>query len=309
MAAPKTRILVLGGTGYIGGTILSELLHHQDQYDISALVRRADQAAKLDEVGAKSIRFESLGDINVIRAAAADHDIVVAAASARHESCAKACIEGLGERQRRTGNTVHYIHTSGASMIGDWPVSGERVDTSFHSDLKEDIFMMEKTFPESYSQVRAINQVVVHTGEREHVKTYIVIPPLIFGTGTGLFATSNSQVGSIVELSLAHQPRQAVVVGKGEGVWSRVSIVDVSHLFYLLVQAVGSASPPFGKEGYYFVENGSQSWMSISQKIGEVFKAKGIASTDEVAGITLKEAGDALYGGSEREAEAILASK
>lgn len=38
--------------------------------------------------------------------------VVLAAASARHAECARACIEGLGERGKSTGKTTHYIHVS-----------------------------------------------------------------------------------------------------------------------------------------------------------------------------------------------------
>lgn len=36
--------------------------------------------------------------------------MVIAAASARHEGCAKACLEGLSERAKVTGKATHYIH-------------------------------------------------------------------------------------------------------------------------------------------------------------------------------------------------------
>jgi hypothetical protein len=64
-------------------------------------------------------------------------------------------------------------------MLNDWPVTGERVDESFHSDMEEDIYMQEKNHSETYSAVRKVNQVVIEAGENEGVKTYIVPPPLI----------------------------------------------------------------------------------------------------------------------------------
>jgi hypothetical protein len=66
-------------------------------------------------------------------------------------------------------------------MIGDWPVSGSRVDTKTYSDT-EDIFEIEKDFEkkeEGWSPVRSVNQFVIAEGERLGVKTYIVVPPLI----------------------------------------------------------------------------------------------------------------------------------
>jgi hypothetical protein len=42
---------------------------------------------------------------------------VIAAASARHEGAAKACLEGLAERKKETGRDVHYIHVSSLPII------------------------------------------------------------------------------------------------------------------------------------------------------------------------------------------------
>jgi hypothetical protein len=64
-------------------------------------------------------------------------------------------------------------------MIGDWPETGERIDTTIHSDLDEDIYATEREHPETHSPVRKVDQIVVNTGLKEGVKTYIVPAPLI----------------------------------------------------------------------------------------------------------------------------------
>jgi hypothetical protein len=64
-------------------------------------------------------------------------------------------------------------------MIGDWPVTGDRIDKKTYSDVGDDIFEIERDFPESHSPVRKVNQLVVEVGEKEGVKTHIVVPPLI----------------------------------------------------------------------------------------------------------------------------------
>ena len=64
-------------------------------------------------------------------------------------------------------------------MLGDWPVTGERIDTSTYSDVVDDIYSIESGFLEQYSPVRKINQVVVGLGEDKGVRTYIIPAPLI----------------------------------------------------------------------------------------------------------------------------------
>jgi hypothetical protein len=85
----------------------------------------------------------------------------------------------------------------------------------------------------------------------------------------------------------------------------------LSDLFYLLVHAILDEKPdlPSGKTGYYFAENGIQSWKSISEKIGQVGKELGAFETDEIKTIELKEAADEFYGGDPRHAEGVLGSK
>lgn len=64
-------------------------------------------------------------------------------------------------------------------MVGDWPITKDRVDTKVYSDKHENIFELERDWPESFSPVREVNQLVVEVGEKQGVKTYIVAPPLI----------------------------------------------------------------------------------------------------------------------------------
>ncbi|TVY59233.1 hypothetical protein LCER1_G000238 [Lachnellula cervina] len=311
--AEATRILVLGATGYIGGSALTELTKHnvdkpaRSRYTLSALVRKPQQASILADAGIKPLIFKDLDDFEVIRAAAKDHDIVLAAASARHAECARACIEGLGERGKSTGKTTHYIHTSGASNVGDWPLTGDRIDTSVHSD--EDMYEFEKTHPETLSPVRNVDLRVVELGEQHGVQTYIIVPPLIFGPGTGWFTLGVGQVHQMMQLAL--KKKQAVMLGSGSGIWSRIHILDLSRLFYLLVVAIldHKSDLPSGETGYYFAENGSQSWKSIAEKIGHAGKQIGAFKTDQITKIELQEAADEFFGSNIRDAEGVLGSK
>ncbi|KAH7364128.1 NAD dependent epimerase/dehydratase family protein [Rhexocercosporidium sp. MPI-PUGE-AT-0058] len=303
------RILLLGATGYIGGSILTELIDRNvvNRYVLSALVRKPFQASILADAGVSPLIFKDLDDFDVIRAVARDHDMVIAAASARHIDCARACLLGLGDRAKSTGNETHYIHISGASILGDWPVSGERIDTKIYSDTDDDIYDIEKNFPDAHSPVREVDLVVVETGEKEGVKTYIVPPPLIFGRGTGSFTLGVGQVHMMTQLSL--KKKRSVMLGSGSGIWNRVHIGDLTDLFTLLVRAIiDGKNLPFGKTGFYFVENGFQTWKSISEGIGKAGKELGAFETEEVVEITMQEAAEEFYDGKLRDAEGVLAS-
>lgn len=75
----KQRIFFTGATGYIGGAVLQRLLQ-DGTFEITALVRNADKAKKLNELGIKTV-VGSLDDAEKIVAASAAADIVFNTAS------------------------------------------------------------------------------------------------------------------------------------------------------------------------------------------------------------------------------------
>lgn len=148
------------------------------------------------------------------------------------------------------------------------------------------------------------------------------------GPGTGSFTLGFGQLHMMVQVTLKR--KQAVIIGTGSGVkptsihtatcfmlnisiqiWNRVHILDLSKLYVLLIEAILDQKPnlPSGKTGYYFTENGYQSWKSIAQRIGDVGKKIGAFETSDVGEITLLEAAEEFYDGHLRDAEGVLASK
>lgn len=66
---------------------------------------------------------------------------------------------------------------------------------------------------------------------------------------------------------------------------------------------------PSGKQGFYFAENGDQSWKYIAERIAKTGKRLGAFESEEIGQATLKEAADEFYEGNLRHAEGVLASK
>jgi hypothetical protein len=64
-------------------------------------------------------------------------------------------------------------------MIGDFPISGDFVSKKTYSDVEDDIYELEKNWPEQHSPVRKVDLFVMEKGEELGVKTYIVSAPLI----------------------------------------------------------------------------------------------------------------------------------
>ena len=77
------------------------------------------------------------------------------------------------------------------------------------------------------------------------------------------------------------------------------------------MQAIVDDMPdlPSGKAGYYFTENGSQSWKTIADDIGKAGNGLGVFETDEVGSIGLEEVAREFFDGNLRDAEGVLGSK
>jgi hypothetical protein len=105
-------------------------------------------------------------------------------------------------------------------------------------------------------------------------------------------------------------PRIFLSEAHSHQIWNRVHILDLTNLFALLVEHIlAKKDIPSGKIGYYFAENGFQSWGSIANGIGATGYDIGLFESPTVGRISLKEVADEFFGGDSRDAEGVLASK
>ncbi|KAJ3028314.1 hypothetical protein HDV00_010473 [Rhizophlyctis rosea] len=308
MDAPK--ILVTGVTGYIGGSVLTHLLNSTDtliqKANIYGLVRGEDKAEVLKNKGIQSIVFNGFEDAEALRKIASEFDVIIDAGAADKAGAAKAMVLGLGDRRKATGRQTHFIHESGTSNLGDRPITGLFTDAQTHSDLS-DIFAYEeqRSAVIPYDQ-READLTVYKTGVEQEVKTYIIMAPTIFGIGSGLLKTISIQIPIIIRSAI--EAKQAQVIGNGTGVWTHVHIADLCELYELILQKALKGEPaPNGKDGMYFAETGSHSWLSISERVGKVGHELGVLDTDQVKNVTLVDVA-AWCGGSTYITEVAFAS-
>jgi uncharacterized protein YbjT (DUF2867 family) len=108
------RILFLGATGYIGGSVLDRLIAHPDRkfWDIVSYSRNAEKAeVLLNRFGIRSI-IGTLDENQKIEDAAAVADIVIHTAdSSDHIDSVQAILRGLRRKHKQSGKVPIYIHT------------------------------------------------------------------------------------------------------------------------------------------------------------------------------------------------------
>ena len=97
-------------------------------------------------------------------------------------------------------------------------------------------------------------------------------------------------------------------VGAGKTYWNNVHVYDLSDAYRLLAEAAaaGGGKASWGKEGYYFTENGEHIWGKVSREITAKAHKMGLLKTDEVDSLDgdaveeLRPAGKFLWGANSR---------
>ncbi|MCW2522483.1 MAG: NAD-dependent epimerase/dehydratase, partial [Frankiales bacterium] len=102
------HVLVTGGTGLIGSAVVAELL--ANGHTVLALARSDAAASAAESAGAQALRG-SLGDLDVLRAGAAQADGVIHLAFANDFSSAEAVARSVAEESAA-------LATLGAALVG-----------------------------------------------------------------------------------------------------------------------------------------------------------------------------------------------
>ncbi|KAI0802220.1 NAD(P)-binding protein [Xylaria sp. FL0064] len=312
MAPPK--VLITGVTGYIGGSILAQLLGSSlvdKEFQISVLTRNDDRAKSFASAGVKVYTLRDLDDSEAIKHAASENDIVIHTASGYHAASAKSLIDGLGARKRQDPQAkVYYIHTSGTSNLADRRISKAYTEPArVFSDKDADIYSYLKLREriEPYKQ-RTTDITVVEAGKAQGVPTTIIMSPTIYGVGAGKFNRLSIQYPLLMKQAVASG--QAEYVGDGEGVWDYVHILDLTMLYELVLLdwIQGRRRIPVGESGFVFNGSGTFKWKEVADRIGKVGVELGKLRSPETRSISLEEASKKWTGGDEQLCELAFAS-
>lgn len=186
-------------------------------------------------------------------------------------------------RKFSTDKSIHYIHTSGTGLLThDAGPSQPR-----HGKIYNDITDIDDitSFP-SAADHRNVDEIVLDlaTAEPERIKTAIVCPAVIYGTGRGLVKRSSLAVPFIAADVLK---RGAGIAPEGEWVWGNVHVEDLSRLTLSLIEIAAttnaaSSTALWGKDAYYFVEAGESDWADIVRQVVHEAHEAGLIQSEEV---------------------------
>ncbi|OZJ03748.1 hypothetical protein BZG36_03060 [Bifiguratus adelaidae] len=271
-----TKVFLTGGTGFVGGSVLSRLLK-TGKYTISALVRSQEKGEQLRKLGVTPI-LGTLEDADIITQQAYEADLVVEVASSDHMGEAKAIVAGLEKRFKETGRKGKYLQTSGTGILttsGDGNTEEQHV---YSDDNSDELNAIPTTHPH-----RDIDSFIIDNAGTTY-DLVIMAPPLIYGTGSGPEGISNRhsiQIPTLIRGAL--RSGQVHRMGKGLNRWSNVHIDDLVELYALIVEKfVAGNLKHVNRDGYYFAVTGEHQWGHVAQLVADTLVKLGAIKSNEV---------------------------
>jgi nucleoside-diphosphate-sugar epimerase len=244
------RVFTTGASGYVGSAIALRLV--SAGHSVTGLARSDEARQRLVELGVEP-RQGSLDDLEVLRSAAQQADVVIHAAvdyfdpafEAKEDAALQALLDG-------PGRLVYPSTTLVLADTGPNPV------------------------PEETSASQASVQPFKLAGEQRVLKAggTVVRLGLVYGrNGSGLLTAL---------LSAARTQGASGYVGSGEARWSSVHVDDVADLFAKVVDSREAAGLLV-----HAVEAEAATWREIAEAIARNAGVPAVALTQEQAGAAL----------------------
>ncbi|KZV99287.1 NAD(P)-binding protein [Exidia glandulosa HHB12029] len=284
MSYPSTfSILVIGASGYLGGTILVELRKKYPGNIITALVRSSANDDAIRAAGVNDIVHADLKDHAAVKDAAKGADVVFNAADADNLELAKAVVDGLSERTRATGRRATLIHTSGTSEL--WDDAEGYADPNGRDAVEDDIASVAPT-----ALHRNVDDLIFEADRAGHLLGYIVAPSGIWGPGSG--PVKRTSIISGAYFGLAQAFKRGIVIGDGSNNMPTVHINDAVSLYLLLLErglaGKDLTASPFAK--FYIASTYEQQSKDVLQAIANFFHKKGLYQSTQLESLSVAEA-------------------
>ncbi|GAQ10108.1 hypothetical protein ALT_7429 [Aspergillus lentulus] len=277
MLPPK--IFITGTSGYVGGDVLYELLRAHPDWEpsITCLVRNPAHEAQF-KARYPNLRlfFGTFEQPAIIEEEVAKHELVVHfAMSADNVPSATAIVNGL----RKRGGGV-YIHTSGTDILLDSGHEMQYTPDRIHifndwEGISELISLPDEAVH------RNVDKIVLAAGS-DTLKTAIVCPSTVFGTGRGPVLRRTEQMYNLTRLIL--ETGKGLQLADGKSFWNCVHIHDLSRLYVRLIDEAifGGSKAAWNSEGYYLVEGGEYFWGDICRRITKEAYKLGLLASEEM---------------------------
>lgn len=296
------NILITGGSGYLGGTLLAQLesANLPAYSKLYALVRSDSQAEAVQKLyGAEPLSLD-LSDSSSIASTITSKKITIILHlyNALDTTSTVPFIKALGQVKQNTGKEVHFVFTTGAKLFSSHagaPTDDLLLDTdpNLYDLQKKQASIAPNAF---MAQGVKANNLVLETAEAHGVRSYIFAPCIVYGRGLGFGNPIAIQTVAIIRAAKAL--RQVYKVGKGRPMWPVCHVLDNTSLYIEMLRAfIEDRDIGYGRQGYYLAASGSVAWDDLYAAYAKALKRRGHVDDDSVKEADaeiLQRMGDAL---------------
>ncbi|MCW2749335.1 MAG: hypothetical protein JWR83_445 [Aeromicrobium sp.] len=207
------KILLTGGTGYIGSTVLNRLIGAG--HTVTAVVRSEKSSLQVQDAGATGV-IGDLYDAKWLASELAQHDAAIHTAAPDDgtaptfdDAVIDAVIDAFA------GTTKPYIHTGGIWTYGNNPAIDEAGPIE----------------PAAISEWRTEREArLLQAG----VRATVIQPGIVYGRGQGVI--------NVITSGPRTDDGALTLVGSGDQHWTTVHVDDVADLYVLALESKGGES-------------------------------------------------------------------
>lgn len=178
--------------------------------------------------------YGDLDSADLLAEESAKADVVAHFANCDHEVSAHAIVKGLASKT----TPGFLVHTSGTGIL-TW----EDFNVGRYGEANSKIYddwdnVGEVTSMPDGAWHRNVDKIVLAASKlSSNTKTAIVCPPTIYGPGRG---PGNQTSDQFYLMGKAYIERgYAFTIGKGENLWTKINVHDLSNLYLALVEEAG----------------------------------------------------------------------
>ncbi|CRG88020.1 hypothetical protein PISL3812_05045 [Talaromyces islandicus] len=273
------QILVTGAGGYIGGSIVADLLNVKEgllkNAGIHAAVRSIEQGQSLSTLNVHVAQLD-LSNKAHVENYLVSHDIgiVVNTATSIDRDVAFNLIAGLSAWRETTGKESYFIHTSGLSAFDEntgWPYGNVKDSDS--------VYNLENETKNTYI-VRQVDTFIVERCKTSDVTAFMIFPPTLHGRGTGTWNQLSPQIPALVKASIKEKKVHKFAQNR-EAPLAHIS--DISIFFVHLIEAILQGDNlPTGENGYFFLVSYMIPWWTILERLAARLYARGLVNSPEL---------------------------
>ncbi|KAK3670314.1 hypothetical protein LTR78_009768 [Recurvomyces mirabilis] len=287
-----TQFLITGAAGYIGGTVLTDLLKKYDASSVSVVVRKPEQRELFEGLGV-NIVLSDMSDATKLKSLALEHDVVFnyAVAFGGDEASIQALVDGLEERAAKTGTKPVYIHTGGTGTVM-YGADG-KAGTDEWTDEQYDRWASLPNTAFFYGGYKMIGK----------ISAYTILSPTVYGRGTGPGNKLSLQLPAYTRYAKEHG--QAAYIGEGKNIWGNVHIEDLCELSISVAQyALANPDKTTASEEWHGFETliysgvDTHTWGPVIETLGDLLHARGDISKPSAKQIGEGEGILYMFGGN-----------